>query len=158
MITRLLLIVAVSMCISGCSSNPRFNDSPQSRRVKSKHESRDSARNIRESRSPVSFKVGTTWECTVSYYGAKFHGRKTANGEQFDMYAVSAAHKELPFNTIIKFVNISNGRKLKVRINDRGPFIAGREFDLSYGAAKKLDMLRDGVIRAKVSIIKMGEG
>ena len=74
------------------------------------------------------------------------------------MYAVSAAHKELPFNTIIKFVNISNGRKLKVRINDRGPFIAGREFDLSYGAAKKLDMLKDGVIRAKVSIIKMGEG
>jgi len=105
---------------------------------------------------PVTFQKGTTWECSVSYYGKKFHGRKTANGERFDMYGISVAHKSLPFGTIIKFVNLSNGRKLKVRVNDRGPYIEGREFDISYGAAKKLGMVAEGVGRMKVTILEMG--
>lgn len=89
----------------------------------------------------------------ASYYADKFHGRKTANGETFDMYDYTAAHKELPFNTMIKVTNLNNGKTVVVRINDRGPFIKGREIDLSKGAAEKLDMIKAGVVDVKMEII-----
>jgi rare lipoprotein A len=72
-----------------------------------------------------------------SYYGKKLHGRKTANGETFDMYAMTAAHKGFPFNTRIKVTNLKNNKSVIVRINDRGPYIGKQILDLSYGAAKK---------------------
>jgi len=86
----------------------------------------------------------------ASYYGRDFHGKPTANGETFDMYALTAAHKTLPFDTKVKVTRISSGKSVVVRINDRGPFIAGRIIDLSYAAAKKLDMLDDGVAKVKI--------
>ncbi len=90
----------------------------------------------------------------ASWYGEKFHGRKTANGEKYDMYGVSAAHKTLPFNTYVRVHNLSNGKKLDVRINDRGPFVRGRIIDLSYTAAKKLGVAKPGT--AKVEIVALG--
>ena len=86
-----------------------------------------------------------------SYYGEKFHGRTTANGEIFDMYALTAAHKKLPFGTVIKVTNLDNGMSTTVRINDRGPFVKGRILDLSYAAAQKVGMIRTGV--AKIAIV-----
>lgn len=92
-----------------------------------------------------------------SYYGSKFHGRKTANGETFDMYKLSAAHRELPFETLIKVTNTKNNKSVTVHVNDRGPFVAGRILDLSYGAAKKIDMLNDGVAEVTIEILRLGK-
>ncbi len=89
----------------------------------------------------------------ASYYAHKFHGRKTANGETYDMYGLSAAHKTLPFNTVLEVVNLNNNKSVVVRINDRGPFIKGRDIDLSLGAARKLDMIVDGVVPVKMIFV-----
>jgi rare lipoprotein A len=90
----------------------------------------------------------------ASWYGKDFHGKKTANGEIYDMYAITAAHKTLPFNTYVSVNNLENGRKLKVRINDRGPFVRGRIIDLSYKAADKLGIIGPGT--ARVEVIALG--
>ena len=89
----------------------------------------------------------------ASWYGADFHGKKTANGEIYDMYAMTAAHKTLPFNTYVEVNNLENGRKLKVRINDRGPFVRGRIIDLSYTAADKLGIVGPGTARVKIAAL-----
>ena len=97
-------------------------------------------------------KKGHQQKGLASWYGKKYHGRRTANGEKFDMRAVSAAHRTLPFGTVVKVTNLENGRSLRVRINDRGPFVDGRIIDLSYKAAKKLGMVQDGVVRVKLVV------
>ena len=93
----------------------------------------------------------------ASYYGPKFHGKKTANGEIFDQNAMTAAHKSLPFGTLCKITNRDNKKSVIVRINDRGPFVGGRILDLSYGAMKMLDGLGAGVIDVRIEIIKYGD-
>lgn len=80
----------------------------------------------------------------ASYYGRRFHGRLTANGERFDMGAMTAAHKTLPFGSMVRVTNPRNGLTVTVRINDRGPFIRGREIDLSRAAAERIDMIARG--------------
>jgi len=89
----------------------------------------------------------------ASWYGAQFHGRKTANGETYNMYAVSAAHKTLPIGTWIRVINLKNNKYVDLQINDRGPFIRGRDLDLSYGAAKELGMIKTGVVPVKISLL-----
>ncbi|PZP52660.1 MAG: septal ring lytic transglycosylase RlpA family lipoprotein [Pseudopedobacter saltans] len=81
----------------------------------------------------------------ASYYAGNFIGKKTANGETFAKYKKTAASKTLPFGTKVKVTNMTNGKSVKVRINDRGPFVAGRDIDLSWLAAKKIGMLDQGV-------------
>ncbi len=89
----------------------------------------------------------------ASYYGKRFHGRLTANGERFNMNAMTAAHKTLPFGTRLRVTNLANGRSVTVRINDRGPYIAGRTIDLSRGAAAKIGMIHRGHARVKADIL-----
>ena len=103
------------------------------------------------------YRVNQVLTGTCSYYGKKFHGRKTANGEIYDMYAFTAAHKTLPFNTILLVENLSNGKKVQVRINDRGPYKKNRILDLSYSAAKKIDIIQTGTAQIKATIIKLGQ-
>ena len=86
----------------------------------------------------------------ASWYGTKFHGRRTANGEVYNMYAMSAAHKTLPLPSYAKVTNLENGRSVIVRVNDRGPFVSGRIIDLSYTAAQKLGYVNKGVARVEV--------
>jgi len=93
-----------------------------------------------------------------SYYGPNFHGKKTANGETFDMYGLTAAHKEFPFNTIIRVTNEENGKSLKVRINDRGPYVDNRILDCSFGVAQKLDFVEKGIAPIKIEVIEWGHG
>jgi len=81
---------------------------------------------------------------TASFYGRRFHGRRTANGERFDMNALTAAHRTLPFGSMVRVTNPSNGRSVTVRINDRGPFSRGRVIDVSRAAAKELGLIRRG--------------
>lgn len=89
----------------------------------------------------------------ASWYGTKFHGRLTANGEKYDMYAMTAAHKHLPLPSYVQVKNLENGKKIIVRVNDRGPFHGGRIIDLSYAAATKLDMLGKGTAKVEVTTI-----
>ena len=88
-----------------------------------------------------------------SYYGEKFHGKKTANGEVFNMYEFTAAHKSLPFGTKLEVKNIANGKKVIVRINDRGPFVSNRILDLSFAAAEEIDMIKSGTAEIEAEII-----
>jgi len=88
----------------------------------------------------------------ASWYGKQYHGRKTASGETFKMNGLTAAHRTLPLGITAKVTNLDNGRSVKVRINDRGPFVEGRILDVSYGAAKKLDMVRAGLARVRIEI------
>ncbi|MFV0531332.1 MAG: septal ring lytic transglycosylase RlpA family protein [Flavobacteriales bacterium] len=90
----------------------------------------------------------------ASWYGPGFHGRLTANGERYNMNGVSAAHKTLRFGTKVKITNVANGKSIIVRINDRGPYITGRQFDLSKGAFKKIASVSKGVIKIKYEILK----
>lgn len=91
----------------------------------------------------------------ASWYGGKFHGRKTSNGERYDMHAKTAAHKTLPMGTMLLVRNRENGRGTVVRINDRGPFVKGRIIDLSYAAARDIGLVQKGT--ARVEIIALGE-
>lgn len=91
----------------------------------------------------------------ASWYGGKFVGRQTANGEIFDTTKLTAAHKTLPFNTIVEVKNLDNNKTIEVRINDRGPFIDGRVIDLSKKAAEKIDMLNSGTAKVSLKIKDM---
>ncbi len=101
---------------------------------------------------------GYVEEGMASFYGKKFHGRLTSNQEVYDMYAFSAAHKSLPLPSFVRVTNLANGKSVVVRVNDRGPFHAGRIIDLSYAAATKLGFTRQGVARVEVRALSPGEG
>ncbi len=101
-------------------------------------------------RPPVAVKVVKTYKAKVSWYK---HGRKTANGEFFNPYAYTVAHKTLPFGTLVRFTNMETNRQIIARVNDRGPFIRGREFDLSLKCAALLGIKKDGIATLKIEII-----
>jgi len=96
---------------------------------------------------------GYSEEGGASWYGNKFHGRKTSNGETYSMYGMTAAHKTLPIPAYVRVTNLANGRQIIVRVNDRGPFHSGRIIDLSYAGAKKLGYDKLGTARVKVEAI-----
>ena len=89
----------------------------------------------------------------ASWYGEPYHGRITANGERFDMHALTAAHPTLPFGTRLRVVNLRNDRSVEVRVNDRGPFVPGRIIDLSYAAARALGAVRAGIVPARLTVL-----
>ena len=91
---------------------------------------------------------------TASWYGSYFHGRPTASGEIYNMYALTAAHLTLPLGSYVRVTNLRNGKSTIVRINDRGPYVAGRIIDLSYGAARLLDMQTQGVQRVLIEVVR----
>ena len=92
-------------------------------------------------------------EGLASWYGVPYHGRRAANGEVYDMYKFTAAHRTLPFNSIVRVVNTTNGRSTEVRITDRGPFVEGRIIDLSLAAAREIDMVATGVARVRLQMV-----
>jgi len=95
---------------------------------------------------------------TASWYGPQFDGRRTANGEIYDMNGISAAHKTLPFGTIVQVVDLETGRTVVVRINDRGPFVKGRIIDLSKGAAQALGIINKGITKVGLRILRWPPG
>ena len=103
---------------------------------------------------PLPHSKGFRQRGIASWYGKNFHGKKTSNGEIYDMYAMTAAHKTLPLGTYVRVQHLENKRELEVRINDRGPFVRGRIIDLSYTAAKKLGIVGPGT--ADVEIVALG--
>lgn len=107
---------------------------------------------------PVQVKppVGWTEDGVASWYGHPYHGRKAANGETYDMQKMTAAHKTLPFGALVEVWNRENGKKVQVRITDRGPFVEGRVIDLSQAAARAIDMIGPGTARVRLRIIGYG--
>ena len=152
MINKKLFFLAtfllLTLATNACSSDIRFarhNKTAGNDSVQKKEPSKDQ-----------NYKVNQILTGICSYYGKKFHGRKTASGEIYDMYAFTAAHKTLPFNTILLIENLANGKKVQVRVNDRGPYKKGRILDLSYSAAKKIGMISSGTARIRAKIVKLG--
>ena len=92
-----------------------------------------------------------------SYYAEQFHGKRTANGEIYDMYGVSAAHQTLPLNSFVRVTNLENNKVIELKINDRGPFVKNRILDCSYGAAVKLGFIGTGTAMVKVEVLKLGD-
>ncbi|MCC2615817.1 septal ring lytic transglycosylase RlpA family protein [Aestuariibacter halophilus] len=107
----------------------------------------------------VPLKTGKGYTATgeASWYGQKFHGHKTANGETYDMFKMSAAHKTLPLPSFVRVTNLENGRQAIVRVNDRGPFHSDRVIDLSYAAAMKLDIIKTGTGKVKLDIMHVDD-
>lgn len=93
----------------------------------------------------------------ASWYGDYFHGKKTSSGDTFDMYGYTAAHRNLPLGTLATVTNLENGEQVVVTINDRGPYIDGRIIDLSYEAARSIEMVEDGVMEVAVGILAAPE-
>lgn len=117
---RLLLALALPLALTGCATTRPLT-----------HDSRE--------------RVGV-----ASYYGEKFHGRRTASGERFDMNELTAAHRTLPFGTRVQVTNLANGEQVVVRINDRGPVKESRIIDVSYAAARRLKFVREGLTRVRI--------
>ncbi len=99
---------------------------------------------------------GQVFKGMASWYGPGFNGKLTASGERFRQNELTAAHKTLPFGTIVRVTNLQNARTVEVRINDRGPFVKGRIIDLSKGAAQQLNMIRTGVVPVEVRVLRLG--
>jgi rare lipoprotein A len=107
----------------------------------------------RPSVRPVNIGAGETG--FASWYGSDFHGRRTSSGEVYDMYQLTAAHRELPLGTWVMVTNLNNGRTVEVRVNDRGPFVADRILDVSYQAGRVLGMIGPGVVPVRVVVTRL---
>jgi len=133
---KLILIIFLTISLIGCSSNPK----------KTVLYPKSVVQNSR-------FEKGKTIKGKASWYGKHFHGKKTASGEKYNMNNLTAANKTLPFGTIVRVKNLDNNRSVKVKINDRGPFIKGRMIDLSKAAFEKISPLEVGVLNVEVTIL-----
>lgn len=168
--TPLFFILFICLLLSACSGNkylPEQDSAPKSIPPNMANIPNATPKFEAKSRggNPASYQVfGKTYYVlqnsdnflqrgTASWYGTKFHGRKTSNGETYNMYAMSAAHKTLPIPTYLEVTNLANGKKVIVRVNDRGPFHGDRIIDLSYVAAAKLDILSHGTGNVEIRAV-----
>ena len=154
MLFKLQYLIVFLIYFYGCASSPRYTTgnggitpSKNSKTVNTKTNKKSKRTKHRKVLKGVS-----------SFYAEDFHGKLTANGEVYDMYGVTAAHKTLPLGTVCRVTNLANGKSLILRINDRGPYIKGRILDCSYGAAKKLDFINQGTTKVKIEVIEWGDG
>ena len=140
------IIISLSgvILVVNCSNSPRYTTG-----------SRNRSKPVKKVNSTAKSKK--ILKGISSYYGEDFHGKLTANGEVYDMYGLTAAHKTLPLNTIVRGTNIENEKSLILRINDRGPYVKGRMLDCSYGAALKLGFIGNGTTKVKVEVIELGD-
>lgn len=146
------LFFFVSFFLIGCSSTPRFVENDKITTEKKPIQTQSPTnKNTNE-------KILLALEGIASYYAHDFHGKKTSNGEIFDMNAITAAHRTFPFGTKVRVTNLENNKKVVVRINDRGPFKEGRIIDLSLGAAKEIELIKSGTVRVRLEVLEWGTG
>jgi rare lipoprotein A (peptidoglycan hydrolase) len=161
MATRILITLLISLVFSGNVSSEDKNSAPEARKIAEKVKRKAELSEKTEGRQDlvkdkVTVKQGDNGQPIVeqvgeaSFYGAGFHGKKTATGEKFDQNDKTAAHPTLPLGTKATVTNLENGTSVDVKINDRGPYVKGRDIDLSKGAAKELGMTKDGVAPVKI--------
>ncbi len=148
-------LVLLGMTLTACGGptyHVKVMDQPSSTQTKVKPTQR--AYEVNGKRyQPIPSAHGFVEEGIASWYGKKFHGRKTSNGETYDMYAMTAAHKTLPMNVHLKVTNLDNGRSTTVRVNDRGPFVRSRVIDLSYSAANELGVVGPGTANVRIEAL-----
>ncbi len=146
-----------ALCISGCSQKRPHMQKPKATKYTSAARQRATMRSYRvrgKRYYPTYVEVGQVMTGISSWYGPHFHGKRTSNGEIYNMHARTAAHKTWPMDTMVRVRNLQNGKSTIVRINDRGPFVRGRIIDCSYAAGKDLGLDRMGI--AKVSLEVLG--
>ena len=164
-----LFPVMVILIFSSCASAPRYGRAVKNKQYKNTTNATSKKTQTKSlSKSKAIFIDPKTVNTNVkhkkrmvgisSFYAEDFHGKLTANGEIYDMYGLTAAHKTVPLNTIARVTNLANGKSLILRINDRGPYIQGRMLDCSYGAAKKLDFIKQGKTKVQIDVIEWGDG
>ncbi len=161
---KLLLGLAVALLIAGCSTRglpgrsavepmpPVPTQTVPGKNVYSQPTMRPYTVNGRKY-YPTVVHTGDTFDGIASWYGPNFHDKLTSNGERYDMYAATAAHKTLPMNTIVRVTNVRNGRQTIVRINDRGPFVSNRIIDLSKKAAEDIGMVGSGTTEVHLQVL-----
>lgn len=147
---KLIWTLIILLFIFGCSSNAQFATKGASKTHLRQRYGKPDHYETKISEDDEFYFV-------CSYYGKKFHGRQTANGEIFDMNKLTCAHKTLPFNTTLEVTNEVNGKSVVVRVNDRGPFVKGRDLDLSKAAAEQIGLIPYGFKKMKVRIIESNE-
>jgi len=145
--TRILVLIVASLFlyISGCAPSIRFSSGIGV----------VSGTYTKKNNENYSYLAGQSYRGVASYYADKFHGRQTSSGEVFDMNGLTAAHRTLPFGTMVEVKNLANNRKVVVKVNDRGPFVEDRIIDLSKGAAEQLDMIRTGTAEVELKVISV---
>ncbi|NPA10859.1 MAG: septal ring lytic transglycosylase RlpA family protein [Epsilonproteobacteria bacterium] len=152
-----ILIFALFLYFSGCASRSSYIGSYHSEVLPSSSIKEPTKKpymvNGKVYYPLQSVPVGWTQRGIASWYGPNFHGRYTSNGEVYNMYALTAAHKTLPMNTMVKVTNLNNGKSVVVRVNDRGPFVAGRIIDLSYAAGKRIGLDVTGTAPVKLEVV-----
>ena len=149
---KIYVITLLLVFLCGCASSPRYTTGPTN--LSTKSETSKTSNNTSKSNNIKHRKV---MNGVSSFYAEDFHGKLTANGEVYDMYGLTAAHKTLPLNTVCRVTNLTNKKSLILRINDRGPYIKGRILDCSYGAAKKLDFINQGTTNVKIEVMEWGD-
>ena len=145
MIAKISIILLLFL---SCTVSPRYG-------VQSSDSTKKTKKNIKYSKKN---KNSSELKGVSSWYGPNFHGKLTANGEVYDMYGVTAAHKTLTLGTVVRVTNLDNGKSLILTINDCGPFVDGRILDCSFGAAKKLGFHEQGTANVEIKIIEEGDG
>ena len=147
-----ILIPLLILMLYSCTASPRYNSSTDKKVTNNSTKKSSKSKKSTVNRNKKEYKGVSSW------YGKDFHGNLTANGEVYDMYGITAAHKEFPLNTWARVTNLDNDKSIILRINDRGPYVGKRILDCSYGAAKKLDFLDKGTANVKINIIEWGDG
>ena len=151
-----IIYYCIVLTLFSCTASPRYSSSTNTKqKAIKKNSSKFSSKNNINKKN---VKVGDVIAGVSSWYGPNFHGKLTANGEVFDQYGVTAAHKTLPLGTVVRVTNIDNGKSIILRINDRGPYVGNRILDCSYGAATKLGFKDLGTANVEIKIIEIGDG
>ncbi|MFV0481595.1 MAG: septal ring lytic transglycosylase RlpA family protein [Campylobacteraceae bacterium] len=160
---KVLPLILTAVFIAGCSSKQKVVSYTPSSSSSSSTQVNDSVGMhqatmrpytvLGKTYYPSTVSTGDTYSGVASWYGKDFHNKKTSNGEAYNMYGLTAAHKTFPMNTIVKVTNTKNNKSIVVRINDRGPFVANRVIDMSYEGAKQLDFISTGTTPVKLEVL-----
>jgi len=151
----LLILAALSILSIGCGAKRRVTAAPPTPPAPSTGENAPApAPSSKHPKTPPPpAPVGYNEEGNASWYGKPFHGRRASDGEIYDMYQLTAAHRTLPFNTMVRVTNLNNGKTTTVRITDRGPFVANRIIDLSLAAAREIESVGPGVVPVRLEVL-----
>lgn len=149
------LLVGLSLASTPALDAPAFGDPGQPYRGQALKLPTGRGLKLAEPNPRLPLKPGETWECVSSWYGEGFDGQPTASGEIYDMYANTAAHRTLPLGSLVQVVNLKTHRSVVVRINDRGPYVDGRQLDVSYGVAQQLGFDEEGLAQVRLKILEV---
>lgn len=154
---KIIVTVFILIALSSCTSTVRYSSEIKgsNENLKEKYASEHTITKDKISEKQEKVEELKKFRGYASFYSDKFNGQKTSSGEIYDKDKLTAAHPDLPFGTIVEVRNLTNNKKIRVRINDRGPFISGRIIDLSRSAAEAIGMIQTGIVEVEITIISI---